>query len=257
MKVAMKDVELDGTRIVDLALQIAQNLIIADLHLGYEDALVHEGVLIPKFQYKKITNRLEKIFDAANSYCKVKRVIINGDLKHEFGRKSRQEYEEIPRFINFLKNYAEDIVLIRGNHDNFVSVTAENLNVRFCENFALKNFFITHGDKIPKNFDDLAKDKTIIIAHEHPCVGLRTLERTEKMKCFLKGKFKNNNLIVMPAFSFISEGTDILQGNLLSPFLNTNSNDNLKNFEVIGVENFEYFYFGSVGDLITLNLSKY
>ncbi|PKP58515.1 MAG: phosphoesterase [Candidatus Altiarchaeales archaeon HGW-Altiarchaeales-1] len=244
----MEDVEIYGARVIDLALLADENLIIADLHLGYEEALMNEGIVIPKFQYKKIINRLEKIFQAANSYGKVKRLIINGDLKHEFGRSSRQEYKETSEIINFLKNYADDIVLIRGNHDNFVSATAENLNVKFCENFAVKNFFILHGDKIPKNFDDLAKNKTIVIAHEHPCVGLRTAERTEKMKCFLKGKFEEKNLIVMPAFNFIAGGTDILQGNLLSPFLK----ENIENFEVFGVENFEVFYFGTVGDLINL-----
>ncbi len=242
--------EIYGARIIDLALQVDENLIIADLHLGYENALINEGILIPKFQYRKITNRLEKIFQAANSYCHVKRIVINGDLKHEFGRSSRQEYEETTELINFLKNYACEIVLIRGNHDNFVRTIAENSNVKFCENFVVKNFFILHGDKIPKNFDNLAKNKVVVIAHEHPCVGLRTSERTEKMKCFLKGNFEGKNLIVIPAFNFITEGTDVLQGNLLSPFLK----NNIENFEVIGVENFEVFYFGTVRDLLNLNV---
>jgi len=249
----MKNIEIYGARIIDLALQVDENLIIADLHLGYENALINEGILIPKFQYGKITNRLKKIFQVANSYHPVKRIIINGDLKHEFGRSSRQGYEETLRFINFLKNYASEIVLIRGNHDNFVRTIAKNLNVKFCENFAVKKFFILHGDKIPDNFEDIAKNAdTIVIAHEHPCVGLRTSERTEKMKCFLKGNFGGKNLIVIPAFNFITEGTDVLQGNLLSPFLNAHSKDNIENFEVIGVENFEVFYFGTVRDLLNL-----
>lgn len=250
-KFYMENVEIYGARIVDMALQIDENLIIADLHLGYENALLSEGVLIPKFQYKKIIKRLEEIFQNANSYCRIKRVIINGDLKHEFGRKSRQEDKETSELINFLRHYTTEIVLIRGNHDNFIRAIAENLNVKFCENFEVKNFFILHGDKIPKNFNDLVKNKTIVIAHEHPCVGLRTSERTEKMKCFLKGNFKNNNLIVMPAFNFIAEGTDVLQRNLLSPFLK----ENIENSEVFGVENFEVFYFGTAGDLINLNIS--
>lgn len=248
----MKGIEIYGARIIDLALQIDENLIIADLHLGYENALINEGIFIPKFQYKKITDRFDKIFQVANSYCPVKRIIVDGDLKHEFGRSSRQGYEETLRFINFLKNYKCEIVLIRGNHDNFVRTMAENLKVNFCENFAVKKFFILHGDKIPNNFEEITKNAdTIVIAHEHPCVGLRTSERTEKMKCFLKGNFEDKNLIVIPAFNFITEGTDILQGDLLSPFLNAHS---IENFEVIGVENFETFYFGRVRDLLNLSV---
>jgi len=238
--------EIYNARIVDLALQIDENLIIADTHFGYEEALIQHGVLIPKFQYKRITDRMKKIFEIADSYCKIRKVIINGDLKHEFGRKSRQEYEEIPLFINFLKNYVNEIVLVRGNHDNFIAGTLREFGVEFCENFSVKNFFITHGHKI----QEIDKDKVIIIAHEHPCIGLRTSERIEKIKCFLKGKFKNNPLIVMPALNPITEGTDILQEKLLSPFL---SEIDLEDFEVIGVENFETFYFGKVKTLLNIN----
>ncbi|CEG13155.1 hypothetical protein MSIBF_A3340001 [groundwater metagenome] len=42
-----------------------------------------------------------------------------------------------------------------------------------------------------------------------------------------------------------------MQGNLLSPFLK----NNVENFEVIGVENFEVFYFGTFMDLLNLNLT--
>jgi len=250
----MEDVEIYGARIIDMALQIDENLIIADLHLGYENVLISDGILIPKLQYKKIIKRLEEIFQKANSWHKIKRIIINGDLKHEFGKKSQQEHIEISELINFLMQYTSEIVLIRGNHDNFIMKMAEYLNVKFCENFTIKNFFILHGDKIPENFENLTKDNSItttVIAHEHPCVGLRTSERTEKIKCFLKGKFRGKNLIVISAFNFITEGTDVLQGNLLSPFLNMKS---LQDFDVFGVENFEIFHFGTVGDLINLNV---
>lgn len=242
--------EIYKARIVDLALQVDENLIISDLHLGYEDALINEGVLIPKFQHNKIIKRLEEIFNKASLHREIERVIINGDLKHEFGRKSRQEDKEVLDLILFLKKYVNDIILIRGNHDNFIVGIADVLNINVCENLVVENFFITHGDKIISNFEGASKNtNTIIIAHEHSCIGLRTSERVEKMKCFLKGMFKGKNLIVIPSLNFITEGTDVLQGNLLSPFLNTTS---IENFEIFGVENFEIFYFGSVSSVRNL-----
>ncbi|MCE7698624.1 MAG: phosphoesterase, partial [Methanobacterium paludis] len=57
----MKNNEIYGAEIVDLALVIRNNLIISDLHLGYEEALNAEGIMVPKFQYRKIIARLEKI----------------------------------------------------------------------------------------------------------------------------------------------------------------------------------------------------
>ena len=51
---------LPGIKIVDLALSAGNNLILADTHIGYEEALNKQGVLIPRFQFKEIIQRLEK-----------------------------------------------------------------------------------------------------------------------------------------------------------------------------------------------------
>ena len=67
--------------IVDLALYVDSTLIIADVHIGYEEALNNKGVLVPRQQYKMTLERLQKTLDELD----VETVIINGDLKHEFG----------------------------------------------------------------------------------------------------------------------------------------------------------------------------
>ena len=50
-------------RIVDLALYLEKErlLAISDIHLGYEEALTKQGILIPKFHFKDLIKRLEKI----------------------------------------------------------------------------------------------------------------------------------------------------------------------------------------------------
>ncbi|GAG34601.1 unnamed protein product, partial [marine sediment metagenome] len=68
--------------------------------------------------------------------------------------------------------------------------------------------------------------------------------RVELVKCFLKGKYKRKELIVMPSFNLVSEGTDILKEELLSPFLHQNIN----NFDVYVVED-KVYGFGKVRDL--------
>ena len=69
------------------------------------------------------------------------------------------------------------------------------------------------------------KIKTVIIGHEHPAINLKDGPRSEKYKCFLKGKFKSYDLIVQPSFTPLIEGTDILAEDLLSPFLKKNLYD--------------------------------
>jgi len=70
-------------QLIDLALFFPKKkiLIISDLHLGYEEALNRKGVLIPRFQFKDTITRLKPILETT----KPETVIINGDLKHEFG----------------------------------------------------------------------------------------------------------------------------------------------------------------------------
>ncbi|MBM4240505.1 MAG: metallophosphoesterase [Euryarchaeota archaeon] len=238
----MKFEDIYGAKIIDLALNIGDNLIISDLHFGYEEALNADGIMVPKFQYEKIIGRLDDIFSTVDPNT----IIINGDLKHQFGKISRQEWKEAISFIDFLREHVEKIILIKGNHDNFTKFIAKKIDLKVYDSFSHEKFLILHGHKIPKNYAEIKED-TLIIGHEHPCIGLRSGERLEKIKCFLKGKFADKNLIVMPSFNFVTEGSDILQEKPLSPFL---KNPSLYDFEIFGVENFEILYFGKLKQLM-------
>jgi len=229
-----------GAKIIDSALLIDDYLIISDLHLGYEGALNAQGFMIPRLQYKKILKRLKEILSRTDA----KKIIVNGDLKHEFGKISKQEFKEIEDFITFLKEEFDEIILIKGNHDNFTRFIAENKGLQVYDNYSVENFLVLHGDKIPEN---QIKEDNIIIGHEHPSIGLRSGERVEKIKCFLKGNWNNKNIIIMPSFNFISEGSDILREKSISPFLKEVS---LDEFEVFGIENFEVLPFGQLNNIL-------
>ncbi|HMK53906.1 MAG TPA: metallophosphoesterase [Methanobacteriaceae archaeon] len=235
----MDNVSIYGAQIIDLTLVADDYLVISDLHLGYEEALNYQGVMVPKFQYQLIVERMNKII----SHTKKEKIIISGDLKHEFGKISRQEWNETLNFIEFLNKHFQEIILIRGNHDPLTPIIASKTGLEVYKQFSTGNFLVMHGDQVPK--EDIDED-TIIIGHEHPAVGLRSGQRMEKIKCFLKGTFKDKNLIVMPSFNFISEGSDVLHEKALSPFLK----EGIGHWEVYGVEDFETMYFGQVEDLL-------
>ena len=242
----MKTNEIYDAEIVDSALLIKDCLVISDIHLGYEYALNREGFMIPRFQYKKIIDRLKEIIDASNA----SKIIVNGDLKHEFGKISKQEWNEVMDFIKFLKEHFDEIILIKGNHDNFTGFIAEKCALEVYENYSVENYIIMHGDKIPDDFDEM-EENTVIIGHEHPSIGLRSGERVEKVKCFLKGKVKEKKFVIMPSFNFITEGSDCLQQKTISPFLKDIS---LGNFEVFAVENFEVMNFGKIKNLLNMKI---
>ena len=103
---------LPDIKIIDLALYLEKQktVIIGDLHLGYEEMLNKKGILVPGFQYKKILVHLNFIF----SKCYAEKVIIAGDLKHEFGTITEQEWREVLNFLDYLSKKAGNIVLIKG-----------------------------------------------------------------------------------------------------------------------------------------------
>ena len=231
-------------KIVDLGLLIKDKriLIFSDFHIGYEEALNKQGILVPRFQFKDMIKRLGKIFSELKK-IKLEKIIINGDLKHEFGRISEQEWRETLRLLDFLTNFCNEIILVKGNHDTIIGPIAEKKKVKIVEYFLVGNTLIIHGNKIPEK-GLLKKAKTIVIGHEHPAISLREDIRIEKFKCFLKGKYKRKKLIIMPSFCLATEGTDVLKEKLISPFLD----HDLRNFEVFVVAD-KVYDFGKVKNL--------
>lgn len=228
---------LKGIRIRNLFLELKNTLIIADLHIGYEEALAKQGILVPKFQFKDIIKNLEKNLKKAHT------IIINGDLKHEFGTISEQEWRETLKVIDLLSKYCEKIVLVRGNHDTILRPIARKRNLEIVDHISIGNIYICHGDEIPKD-EEFKKAKTIIIAHEHPAISLREKTKVEKYKCFLKGKYRDKTLIVQPSFNPLIEGFDVLKEKMLSPFLQ----QNLDNFDVFIVAD-KVYDFGKLKNL--------
>lgn len=202
---------LPGIKAEDLALLIGDTLVISDVHIGLEEAINKQGILIPRFQFDEIIQRMKKILDNV----KIKRVVVAGDLKHEFGTISAQEWRHTLQFIDFILKYADELILVRGNHDTILGPIAEKKGIRVVESYSVGNSLILHGDRIPRSI----KEGTIIIGHEHPAVSLREGPRVELVKCFLVGKYRKKNLIVLPSFNLVHEGSDVLREDALSPFL--------------------------------------
>src|SRR3989338_296829 len=232
---------LDGIYLIDLAIYANKTLIVADFHIGYEEALNKQGLMVPRFQFQEIMERLKKIFSRLKNK-KIERIIVNGDLKHEFGTISEQEWRHTLRLLDYFGQYCNEIILIKGNHDSVLGPIAKKRNVRVLKHFVIEplestmtkntinRILVIHGDKIPDK--KLLKGvSTIIIGHEHPAVSIKEGPRAELFKAFLIGKWKKCNLIAQPSFNLVVEGTDVLKEEVLSPFLR----QKLGNFDVIVV----------------------
>ena len=234
---------LPGIEILGKALWLSETktLIIADLHIGYEEYLNEQGILVPRFQFSETKRELEELFKEKK--IKPKTIVINGDLKHEFGEISAQEWKESLSIIDFLSEKCKNIILIKGNHDTILGPIAEKRNLKVKNFYLIKNkICILHGHKI---FLDKAvhNAEILIIAHEHPAISLREGAKQEIYKCFLLGEWKKKKIIVMPSFLPITEGSDVSKEKLLSPFLH-----DISDFEIFIIGD-KIYRFGKIKDL--------
>ena len=225
---------LDNIEIIDLCLYLRKEkiLVIGDMHIGLEESLQKQGVFIPRFDVQEVIKRLKNIF----SRIKVEKIILIGDIKHEFGTISDQEWRDTLKVLDFLLEKG-NVILIKGNHDTILGPISKKRNLEVLEKYKIDNILFVHGDKI---INDNAE--TIVIGHEHPAVSFESRPE-EKFKCFLLGKYKGKNLIVIPSFNFLTEGSDVTQEEILSPYIK-----NIKNFKVFIVED-KVRDFGLVKDL--------
>jgi uncharacterized protein len=230
-KKAEKNVEI---RYLQDALLIDREiLVISDLHIGYEEQITKSGIF-PRIQLKEIIEKLNSIFwNLSMEGKKIKKIIILGDLKHEFSQISDAEWNETLKLLDYLdekivknkenekieKNSSvnasktiknERIILIKGNHDNILGPIAKKRGVVLKECYEYKGICFMHGDKLEKsNKKCFEKSNTLILGHLHPAITLSDDYKREKYKCFLIGKWKNKKVYIIPSFSPISFGYDL------------------------------------------------
>ncbi|AAL81608.1 metallophosphoesterase [Pyrococcus furiosus DSM 3638] len=211
------------------ALLLGRNLIISDVHLGYEEVMVQKGDFIPSL-LREIISKIKEIIARE----KPKSLIVAGDLKHSFIPLKR-EFLEVSEFLRELTPLV-DLVIVLGNHDTGLGWIKEKFGVEVVEEFELGKWKIAHGHK-PFDFN------RAIIGHEHPSIRLRDeVGAIIKVPVFLKSE----DLIVLPAFSPWAYGNDISR-EVISPVLASHGVDNME--VIVPIEN-EVLNFGKYSELM-------
>lgn len=207
----------EGVEMVDLALYLEEfsALVVGDVHIGFEEALNRQGILVPRFHLRDVLERLGRIFDAVGN---VETFVINGDLKHEFGTISGQEWRDTLKFLDFAAQRCRRIAIVRGNHDVMLGPVARKRGMGVVHHLLLGTHYLIHGDAIPED-GEFRNARTVIIGNEHPAVSVRYGARSELFKCFLRGRWKGRSLLVMPSFNPLTVGSDVTREHMLSPFL--------------------------------------
>ena len=194
--------------------------VIADLHLGYQQARRRGGDAIPAVGLDDTIAALSALYERNE----VRSLIIAGDL-HEDGRRGLFPSE----LLTWLRDAGLDLAgVVPGNHDR--GLRGEKAMAIHRDGMTLGGWRIVHGDgKAPR--------QPCVQGHLHPV--FRWGEAVSA-PCFLIGERR----IILPAFSDDTAGLNVLRGRRWSAY----------RCGVIAGD--EVLDFGMIGDLLGVRSQK-
>ena len=164
-------------------------LVVADLHLGYEEAMSRDGVYLPRVQLQNALKLLRRLSELG-----VPRLVIAGDIKHAFDRLLKSERLEVSRFLSEATSVFREVIVLRGNHDNYVSGVVRDSGAEFVDADMLDigGITVAHGHKMLKDRGDI-----VVMGHEHPAVQVRVGGSRVKFPVILKVPLEGGGVVVV------------------------------------------------------------
>jgi len=140
-----------------------KNLVITDLHIGFENSMLSNEIFVGK--NSTINETIREVSEIIESE-KPDSVILLGDIKSSVKSISRNEWDEVPRFFREIKEKC-DVILIPGNHDaNIQRLIPDGVTMISSTGMIEDNVLLTHGHTMPsENFSHVDK---IVMGHIHP-----------------------------------------------------------------------------------------
>lgn len=174
-------------------------LVVADLHLGCEAVLEEDGLSIPRVQTAKLRLYIDQLIDGV---CPSK-LVVAGDLKHNFSRNLAQEWNDVVGFIQGLEGRVS-LEVVKGNHDNYLASILREHRVPFVREEDVGGVRIVHGH------EGLRDGRPTVMGHIHPSIAVRDSSGAGvKESCFLYSD--GEGVLVLPALSIVASGVDVLR----------------------------------------------
>ena len=140
-------------------------LVVADLHLGWEVSLSHQGIHVPS-QVPRLLDKLRKIVNDVQP----QQLILLGDVKHAVSKVELEEWKYVPEFFEGLIEIIPNVQVVPGNHDgNLEPLTPPSVKISTSEGISLwNNVGLFHGHAWPS--PPLLSCKFLVMGHLHPVV---------------------------------------------------------------------------------------
>ncbi len=195
-------------------------LILADVHIGYEEEVSMRGGFIPRFQLRNAM----RIVEEALSRVSADAIVFAGDVKHLFNTLGRLERLELVELLTHVKRRVGKIVVVRGNHDNFLPRVRRQVEFEIVDSYLMPPYLVVHGHK-PLGGGSLSQQwDYLVMGHEHPSIALRDpLGVVGKFSCFLVGRIPTlgKGVLVLPAVGAYQTGSrvSLSRDTYLSPII--------------------------------------
>jgi putative SbcD/Mre11-related phosphoesterase len=171
----------------------SRTAVVADLHLGYNQARRQRGEAVPECS----AERGLAVLDPVLRELQLQRLVIAGDLLE--GGRAEGVLDELR---HWRRRTGLELVVVPGNHDRelaraLAAREQEPALVEFApDGTGIGEFLVVHGDgELPA--------RPLVQGHEHPCV--RWNERLGG-PCYLVG----GDRLILPAFSPDAAGVNVL-----------------------------------------------
>jgi len=190
-------------------------LVVADLHFGIESDMARHGIHI-----RSNTGRRLQRLQACISKTAPDVLVILGDLKHRVPATSRQEYREIPRVLEALRERVA-LRVCPGNHDVGLARHLRDDELLPVRGAVIDDCGFYHGHTFP---DPALQGRLVFLGHCHPAISVRDevgyairaepgylYSRIEE-SCLFPGSAMESGstrLMFVPAFNEFSGGVDV------------------------------------------------
>jgi putative SbcD/Mre11-related phosphoesterase len=196
---------------------------VSDLHIGLEAGLASKGITFRPNLVEEMKAELGGLVDSSKADC----VILLGDIKHTVGSIGRQEWDDIPAFLNHLASRSE-VYLIPGNHDgNIGRLIPPSINVIGSRGMVIDDTLLVHGHSMPS--DVRSNISQIVMGHLHPVFlkngsllnGQRVWIYVQAKKQSLFSDHGSIDIVVLPSFNqYLSTGGPKSSRKSISPIIN-------------------------------------
>lgn len=154
-------VVLEPDAIPEGSLLASTSLVVADLHIGFEEKFKSSGINIES-NVDKMVAELENLIDENN----IENLVIAGDVKSGIDRILQSEWENVPKFLSRLSKKCH-VIIVPGNHDGGLqNLIPDHVQIADVNGIVIGDTLVIHGHTRP--LAKFSNCNRILMGHVHP-----------------------------------------------------------------------------------------